>query len=132
MTNWILANFGNAALLAQKAEEAAGDAVGGAGDGVKPATPSPLVTLAPLLFVFALFYFLMIRPQQNERKKRDALLQELKKNDKVVTIGGLIGTVADLSSDGQEVTVKLDDSTRVKMLRSSINGLYSKEAAEKS
>lgn len=129
MTNWILANLGNAALLAQKAGEVVD---GGAGDGVKPAAPSPLVTLAPLLFVFALFYFLMIRPQQNERKKRDALLQELKKNDKVVTIGGLIGTVADLSSDGQEVTVKLDDSTRVKMLRSSINGLYSKEAAEKS
>lgn len=106
-----------------------------AADAVPPAAgrgPSPLVTLAPLAFVFALFYFLMIRPQQNERKKRDALLQELKKNDKVVTIGGLICTVVDLSSDGQEVTVKLDDATRVKMLRSSINGLYSKEAAEKS
>jgi preprotein translocase subunit YajC len=97
-----------------------------------PGTPSPFVTLAPLMFVFALFYFLMIRPQQKERKKRDSLLQELKKNDKVVTIGGLIGTVADLSGDGQEVTLKLDDAIRVKVLRSSINGLYSKEAAEKS
>lgn len=127
MTNWILANIGNAALLAQKAA----DAVQG-GEPAQQPPPSPLVTLAPLLFVFALFYFLMIRPQQNERKKRDELLKEIKKNDKVVTIGGLIGTVADLSSDGQEVTVKLDDSTRVKMLRSSINGLYSKEAVEKS
>lgn len=118
-------------LLAQV--EGAADGVVDAGAGAaKNAAPSPLVTLAPLMFVFALFYFLMIRPQQQERKKRDALLLEIKKNDKVVTIGGLIGTVADLSSDGQEVTVKLDDSTRVKMLRSSINGLYSKDAAEKS
>jgi preprotein translocase subunit YajC len=114
-------------FLAQAAEAAQP-----AADAAQAPGTSPLVTLAPLMFVFALFYFLMIRPQQKERKKRDSLLQELKKNDKVVTIGGLIGTVADLSGDGQEVTLKLDDSIRVKILRSSINGFYTKEAAEKS
>jgi preprotein translocase subunit YajC len=114
-------------FLAQAAEAAQP-----APDAAQAPGTSPLVTLAPLMFVFALFYFLMIRPQQKERKKRDSLLQELKKNDKVVTIGGLIGTVADLSGDGQEVTLKLDDSIRVKILRSSINGFYTKEAAEKS
>ena len=50
----------------------------------------------------------------------DDLLKSLKKNDRVVTIGGIIGTVANVTPDGKEVTLKVDDNTRLKMLRSSI------------
>jgi len=52
----------------------------------------------------------------------------LKKNDKVLTVGGIIGTIADLSNDGSRVTLKVDDGTRIKFTRSSIQGLYSENA----
>lgn len=81
-------------------------------------------------FLFAiiavLWFFILIRPQRKERARRDEMLKNMKKNDRVVTIGGMIGTVANLSPDGREVTLKIDDNTRVTMLRNSIQGLYTK------
>jgi len=87
--------------------------------------------LFPLMIIFAIGYFLLIRPQQRERKRREALLKEIKKNDRVVTIGGIIGTVANLSSDNREVTLKIDDNTRITVLRSSIQGPYQKGDEDK-
>jgi preprotein translocase subunit YajC len=69
-----------------------------------------------------LFWMLLIRPQQSEQRRRRELMNQLKKNDRVVTNGGLIGTIADLSADGRFVTLKVDDSTRIRFLRSSIHG----------
>jgi len=69
-----------------------------------------------------LFWMLLIRPQQNEQRRRRELMAQLKKNDRVVTNGGLIGTIADISADGRFVTLKVDDSTRIRFLRSSIHG----------
>jgi len=101
---------------------------GGAGGANGPAV-NPLAELAPMLMMFAvLFYFIVMRPQQRERKKREDLLGQLKKNDKVLTVGGIIGTIADLSNDGSRVTLKVDDGTRIKFTRSSIQGLYSENA----
>ncbi|MGV2339211.1 MAG UNVERIFIED_CONTAM: preprotein translocase subunit YajC [Planctomycetaceae bacterium] len=65
-----------------------------------------------------LFWMLLVRPQQNEQRRRRELMNQLKKNDRVVTNGGLIGTIADLSADGRFVTLKVDDSTRIRFLRS--------------
>ncbi|MFN8709649.1 MAG: preprotein translocase subunit YajC, partial [Planctomyces sp.] len=56
-------------------------------------------------------------------RKRQETLARLKKNDKVVTTGGMIGTIVDFSGDGTRVTLKVDDSTRIRFLRSSIQGL---------
>jgi preprotein translocase subunit YajC len=53
------------------------------------------------------------------------MLSALKKNDRVVTIGGMIGTVANITPDGQEVTLKVDDNTRIRMIRSSIQRVLS-------
>ena len=92
--------------------------------------PSPLINFLPLALIFALFYFIILRPQVKEKRKREEVLSELKKNDKVLTIGGIIGTIADLSSDGRRVTLKVDDSTRVKIQRSAIQGLYDENAPE--
>lgn len=90
---------------------------------------NPLVEMAPMLMMFAvLFYFIVMRPQQRERKKREGLLGQLKKNDKVLTVGGIIGTIADLSNDGSRVTLRVDDGTRIKFTRSSIQGLYSENS----
>lgn len=79
----------------------------------------------PLVAMAVLFYFLLIRPQRREQANREAMLSALKKNDRVVTVGGMLGTVANISADGQEVTLKVDDNTRVRMVRSSIQRIVS-------
>ncbi len=87
----------------------------------------------PLLAVGVLFYFMMIRPQRREQAKRQSLLDALKKNDKVVTIGGIIGTIAAIAPDSDEVTIKVDDNTRIRFRRSSIQQVITAETeAEKS
>lgn len=67
-----------------------------------------------------LYYVMLILPQQRERKKRLELLNSLKKNDRVVTTSGMIGTVANVSQDGKEITLKFGDTTRIPFLRSAI------------
>ncbi|MEX1230984.1 MAG: preprotein translocase subunit YajC [Planctomycetaceae bacterium] len=104
-----------------------------------PAGPAPGVSpliemMYPLLMIVALWYFLILRPQSRDRKRRDELLGALKKNDPVVTIGGILGTVANISADGKEVTLKVDDNTRIRVLRRSIESVVKepeKPAAEK-
>ncbi len=99
--------------LAQEAAEKGADA---------PAPPGgfDIVTLAPIAMMLGIFYLLILRPQQREAAKRQAELQKLKKDDEVVTIGGMIGTIANLSDDGREVTLKVSDNTRVRILRSAV------------
>jgi preprotein translocase subunit YajC len=84
--------------------------------------------LIPMLMIGFLWYLLLLRPQMNERKQRQSLIDSLKKNDKVISIGGIIGTVTNLSSDGKEVTLRIDDNAKLKMLRSSIQTVVTDEA----
>ena len=84
---------------------------------------SILIQMAPIILVLGIFFFLVIRPQQRERRKRDQMLQSLKKGDRVVTAGGLIGTVVGVTD--RKLTLKLGDSVRVECLRSAITGLES-------
>lgn len=101
--------------------------------GGEAAPVNPLIQMAPMLMMFVvLFYFIVMRPQQREQRKRRDLMDSLKKNDKVVTIGGIIGTIVDISSDGSRVTVKVDDSTRIKFTRSSIQGPYNEKSEAES
>ena len=88
---------------------------GGSGPG------SILIQMAPIAMVLAIFFFLVIRPQQRERRKREELLSALKKGDRVVTTGGLIGTIVGVND--QVVTLKVADSVRVECLRSAVSGL---------
>jgi len=99
----------------------------GAGQGA-----DPFQLLIPIVGIAILFYFMLIRPQRREQSKREAMLSALKKNDRVVTIGGIMGSVANISSDGQEVTLKVDDNTRIKFIRSSIQRVVAPAEAEKS
>lgn len=86
-------------------------------EGIWPLVP-------PLVFGGLLFYLMLVRPAQKENRRRQELLETLKKNDKVLTIGGIIGTIVDFSQDGQRVTLRVDDGTRIKFTRSSIQGPY--------
>tara|TARA_R110002072_G_scaffold179059_1_gene335003 strand:- start:29203 stop:29562 length:360 start_codon:yes stop_codon:yes gene_type:complete len=92
------------------------------------ATQSPWGGLLPPMIMIAVFYyFMLLRPRAAEERKRKEFLENLKKNDRVVTAGGIIGTVAQVSTDGKEVTLKVDDSTRIKFRRSSISSVLTDE-----
>jgi preprotein translocase subunit YajC len=94
-------------LLAEEAPPAKNAAQGNLGE-----------LLFPIVALMFLWYFVLIRPQRKDKAKREDLLNAIKKNDQVVSIGGIIGTVVNLSED--EITIRVDDNTRIKMLRSSI------------
>ncbi len=84
------------------------------------------ILLPPLIAILALFLF-MDGPRRREQSRRDQLLKNLKKNDRVVTIGGMFGSVVNISGDGKEVTLKVDDSTRIKFRRTAIADVVSEE-----
>ncbi len=83
---------------------------------------SVVIQLIPMVAIFAIFFFLLIRPQQKERKRREEMLAGLKKGDRVVTSGGLIGTIVGLNE--QTVTLRIADSVRVECVRSAVTGLH--------
>jgi len=88
-------------------------ALGGGGGGFD------LVQLAPLALIFVVFYFLIIRPQQKKAKDHKAMVEALRRGDKVVTSGGLIGTVAKVLNE-REVSLEIAENVRVRVMRSMI------------
>jgi len=72
---------------------------------------------SPFLFVAiaVLFYFMMIRPENQKQKLRRALLAGIKKNDRVITVGGVYGLVTNVQKDTNEVTIKVDEATNTKL-----------------
>ena len=82
---------------------------------------NPILAFAPLIVMFVVFYFLLIRPQQKRQKELNQMIQELKKGDRVVTSGGLIGTIVGVQND--YVILKVGDSeTKVEVLKSAVTG----------
>jgi preprotein translocase subunit YajC len=97
-------------------------------------TGSGLLSLAPLVIIFILFYFFMIRaPMKRQEQERKNLYSSLKKNDKVVTSGGIIGIVASIKENEDEVTLKVDESSnvRLRVLKSSIQRVLSGDETPK-
>jgi preprotein translocase subunit YajC len=78
-----------------------------------------LLGLAPLLAIFAIFYFLLIMPQQRRQKKWQAMLGELKNGDRIVTSGGLRGTIMSLKDDAVVLRVP-PDNVKLEVTRSSV------------
>jgi len=78
-------------------------------------------TFIPIILMFAIFYFLLIRPQQKKAKEHRALLSAIKKGDKVVSNGGLHGVVTGITDD--VVTMEIAPKVRVKVSRGSIAGI---------
>jgi preprotein translocase subunit YajC len=88
----------------------------------QPGMPSLLGPLLPFIMIAVLFYFLMIRPERRKRQDLAVMLQNLKKNDRVVTIGGIYGTVVTAQKDSDEITLKVDENsnTKLRMQRNAI------------
>ncbi|MBU1090513.1 MAG: preprotein translocase subunit YajC [Candidatus Omnitrophica bacterium] len=79
---------------------------------------SPLVNLFPLILIFVIFYFLLIRPQKQREKEHKAMLAELNKNDQVVTSSGIHGTVINVKD--KTVILRIDDNVKIEIEKKSI------------
>jgi preprotein translocase subunit YajC len=84
-----------------------------------------LVQIMPLVLLFAIFYFLLIRPQQQRMKKHQQMVENIRRGDTVITAGGLIGKVAKVKEDN-EVLVDLNDDVQVRVVKSTITDVRSK------
>jgi preprotein translocase subunit YajC len=84
-----------------------------------------VMSFLPLILIFAVFYFLILRPQQRKLKTHQQMLANLRRGDRVVTNGGIIGTVSKLVSD-QEVQIEVADDVKVRVMRSMISDVMSK------
>jgi len=78
--------------------------------------------LMPMILIGLLFYFLLVMPERKRRKKHEGMLGALKKNDEVITTGGIYGTVVNVQKDADYVTIRVDESsnTKIKIARSYI------------
>ncbi len=114
----MLMNLGIMNLIAM-----AGQPGGGAGQ-----QGSWISTLLPLVVIFAIFYFLMIRPQQKQQKKVREMLGALKKGDEVVTRGGMLAKVFGIVDN--IVTLEISDDVKIKVTREAIAGLQNDDSAD--
>jgi preprotein translocase subunit YajC len=89
---------------------------------------SGLVAFLPLVIIMVIFYVLLILPAQRRQKKTQAMLSALKTGDKVITNGGLYGSIVGL--DGDTVQLRIADQVKVKVARSAIAGLQAESAKE--
>ena len=95
-----------------------------AAEAAAPANqPSPIVSFMPMILIFVIFYFLLIRPQQKRQKETQKMIEALKKGDRVVTAGGLIGTVNSIQNDYLVLKVGDSEGNKIEILKSSITGL---------
>jgi preprotein translocase subunit YajC len=84
------------------------------------APESSLLSFAPLVLIFAVFYFLIVRPQSKKIKEHQALLNDLKIGNKVVTSGGIIGVVKNVDAKENQVEVEIADGVRIKILKNAV------------
>ena len=86
---------------------------------------NPLVTFLPLILIFVVFYFFIIRPQKKKEDDRKKMIEAVKKGDKVVTIGGVHGTVTQI--DESSVLIQADTNVKLRIDKNAIANVGSKE-----
>ena len=87
---------------------------------------STITSFIPLVLIFVVFYFLMIRPQQKRVKDHKAMIDALRRGDRIVTNGGLVGLVTSVKPEEREVQVEIADGVRVKVMRDMIGSVLTK------
>ena len=97
---------------------------------MQPATPNPMMNLVPIAAIFAIFYFLLIRPQQKQQADHDSLLKNLKVGDKILTTGGLYGTVTGFKGDN-DLEVQFSQTVKLTLNRPAVARVISAEAPVK-
>ncbi|WP_462323652.1 preprotein translocase subunit YajC [Desulfoplanes sp.] len=104
-------------------------AMGQAGGAGAQGGGNPIAAFAPLIIMFAIFYFLLIRPQQKKAKEHKETLGNLKRGDRIVTSGGICGQIVDLNGD--VVTIDVGENTKIQVKRAFISGLDQLEETPK-
>lgn len=105
------------------AQEAAGDAAGAAGAG--DAFGGGLGMFLPLILIFVVFYFLLIRPQQKKMKAHRAMVDNVRRGDRVSTQGGILGTVTKVLNE-REVQVEIAEGVRVRVLKHTLTDVLNR------
>ncbi len=82
------------------------------------AEPNPIATFLPLVLIFVVFYFFIIRPQKKKENERKTMIEAVKKGDKVITIGGLYGNVTQV--DESSLLVQVDTNTKLRIEKSAV------------
>lgn len=98
--------------------------MGGPADG---GTANPIITLMPLILIFVVFYFFIIRPQKKKETERRSMIEAVKKGDRVVTIGGVHGTVTQV--DDASVLVQVDTNVKLRVDKNAIASTGVKDQA---
>jgi preprotein translocase subunit YajC len=86
--------------------------------------------LMPIILVMIIFYFLLIRPQQKRAKQHKAMLAELKRGDKIITNGGLTGTIVKVVDDSETIEVEIAKDVKVNVVRTMIADVRDKDSAK--
>ena len=81
---------------------------------------SPLGMLVPFVLIFLVFYFIVIMPAKKQQKKKEALIAALKKGDRVITTGGIYGTVA--AVEDMDILLKVSENVKIRVTKSAISG----------
>ncbi|MFH0839290.1 MAG: preprotein translocase subunit YajC [Candidatus Omnitrophota bacterium] len=89
---------------------------------------NPILQILPILVVFFIFYFLLIRPQQKKQKAVEQMLASVKKNDEVITVGGIHGTVVNVKDT--TVVIKVDDNIKIEFQKSAISQIKKQRKAD--
>jgi len=84
-----------------------------------------IISLLPLILIFVVFYFLLIRPQQKRMKQHKQMVEALRRGDRIVTAGGIIGTVTKVVNE-RELQVEIADGVRVRVVRQTVSEVVSK------
>ncbi len=87
-------------------------------------------TFLPFILIFAIIYFFMIRPQSKRQREKQQMHEALKKGDKVITIGGIHGSIAGLKDKGNIIVLKVDKNVELTLSKSAIAGLAEKVTDE--
>ena len=80
--------------------------------------PNPLINLAPIVAIFVIFYFLLIRPQQKQQQEHETMLRNVKQGDKILTTGGLYGTITGFK--GEDLEVQFSQTVKLTVARSAV------------
>jgi len=92
----------------------------------QPIQGGGLLSFLPFILIMAILYFFMLRPQAKKQKDKELMISNLSKGDKIITIGGIVGTITGFKEKGKLLTVKVDSKTVLTFNKSSIAGLYGK------
>ena len=92
--------------------------------------PSMFASFIPLILIFLVFYFLLIRPQQRKVKQHKEMLSNLKRGDKIVTSGGIIGTINKVA-DNRELTLEVAENVEIKIASGMVADLYAMPEVQK-